>query len=727
MKKSILFILLAFFLNTSVYGTRYITDLLLIGGTWDEVCQEEKKFQQQGWETINKDLNEGCGESTDYIYLMAKYEESNGVNYGYVTDVLLYTSEPDIDLLEYKGTVYYLTPYFGGSHFRNKKGNLNSHTGDNSDNIYLFYTKTQKDNKALTSIYFNDTKSGAVGKNGNNNEGYDLNSGARGSYIYMHTTSAAATSASLSGSGSSLIDPILISSAAEWATLSSKINNCDYENSYHYVRLTSDIPNQSEKAAGKTAITNMVGDHVSTWIFFDGNDHTITVNINNVIKGTAPFARVDNSRFENLTIDGSVTSTEHHAAGLIGICEGTAIIQNCHISADVNSPTYAGGIVGHGGNLGHKLIMNKSYYDGTISGFNNYAGGLMGWCDDVELLIADCLFKGSFQPGRTGQYHPIACKHAPSNVTVTAGDAYYLETVSLMNIGSNAIPGLKATRVSPSMIPGAVNQQFNAPDGNTYYSAYCAHDDILKQLVKDHPGEKVSLSFDFSVTQDLPKMICLPIKMSNIQNGTLYQLTGFRKETKDGTDVWTATFYDVTPDQDQIPYTEPGVPYLFMPDNTGTVTFYGDIDRVPQNVDEFEPLQMDAGNGWTLNGVYAGVSGNYINGYLYKEANASVTNKSTGELLYKLNIFIKIDRDNTIDAFHAYVSYCPQETDASIPSMVLIDLVDKNGNITVVGTVNTATGVITIDRWYSIDGTPLMEQPTEPGIYIHNGKKIAIQ
>ena len=231
----------------------------------------------------------------------------------------------------------------------------------------------------------------------------------------------------LSGSGSSLIDPILISSAAEWATLSSKINNCDYENSYHYVRLTSDIPNQSEKAAGKTAVTNMVGDHVSTWIFFDGNDHTITVNINNVIKGTAPFARVDNSRFENLTIDGSVTSTEHHAAGLIGICEGTAIIQNCHISADVNSPTYAGGIVGHGGNLGHKLIMNKSYYDGTISGFNNYAGGLMGWCDDVELLIADCLFKGSFQPGRTGQYHPIACKHAPSVIRSTHTEMPYAE------------------------------------------------------------------------------------------------------------------------------------------------------------------------------------------------------------------------------------------------------------------------------------------------------------
>lgn len=728
MKKSILFILLALIMTTSVHGTRYITDILLIGGNWDEVCQEEKKFQAQGWETINKDLNEGCGENSDYIYLMAKYEESNGVNYGYITDLYLWSSElvNGNELLRSGGTVYYLTPYFGGSHFRNKKGNLNSHTGDNSDNIYLFYTKTPKDNKALTSITFNDTKSGAVGKNGDNRQGYDLNCGARGSYIYMHTTSAPVISATLSGSGSSLVDPIIISSAAEWATFSTKTNNADYESSYLYVKLASDIPNEQEKAAGKIAVTNMVGDKIPAWIYFDGNNHKITVNINNVISGTAPFASTDQSRIENLTIDGSVTSTNNHAAGLIGLCYGSTIIQNCHISADVNTPTYAGGIVGHGGNNNYKLIINKCYYDGTISGFNNYAGGLLGWCDNVEILIADCLFKGSFQPGKTGQYHPIACKHAPSNVTVTVGKAYYLETVDLMNIGSNAIPGLQAIKVSPNSIPGVANSVYEAPDGNNYYFEYCAHADILKQLVKDYAGKKASLGFDYKVTKDFPELICLPIKMSHIENGTLYQLTGFRKETQNGKDIWTATFYDVTPDQDLIPFTEPGVPYLFMPDITGTVNFFGDIDRVPQDVNEFQPLQMDAGNGWKLYGVYSDVPGNTINGYTYFCANATVTNMKTGEVAYKYNIFIKAEKE-TIKAFDAYVSYYTEESGADIPSMVLIELIDKNGNSTAVGTINTETGEITIDRWYSIDGTPLMEQPTEPGIYIHNGKKIAIQ
>jgi hypothetical protein len=135
---------------------------------------------------------------------------------------------------------------------------------------------------------------------------------------------------------------------------------------------------------------------------------------------------------------------------------------------------------------------------------------------------------------------------------------------------------------------------------------------------------------------------------------------------------------------------------------------------------------MYAGNGWILNGVYSDVPGNTINGYTYFCANATVTNMNTGEVAYKYNLFIKGEKE-TIKAFGAYVSYYTEESGADIPSMVLIELIDKNGNSTAVGTINTETGEITIDRWYSIDGTPLMEQPTEPGIYIHNGKKIAIQ
>ena len=726
MRKSLLFILLVL-ITTTVQGARFITDILLIGGTWDEVCQEEKKFQQQGWETINKDLNEGCGAKSDYIYLMAKYEESNGVNYGFITDLYIYTSELDgYELIQSDGTVYSLTPYFGGSHFCNKKGNLNSHTGDSSDNIYLFYSKKpSSDNKALTSIYFNNTKSGALGKNGNKTSGYDLNSGAGGSYIYLHSTRETATAASLSGSGESQNDPIIISSAAQWATFASRMSDGDYEDKYHYVKLTSDIPNEQEKAAGKHDISYMVGHIFPAWINFDGNGHTITVNINNVIPGTALFANASATTIHDLTVKGNVKSTEHHAAGLIGCCSGSADIQNCHISANVESPTYAGGIVGHGGH--YKMVMVDSYYDGTISGFNNYAGGLMGWCDDVELLISDCLFKGTFQPGRSGKYHPIACKNGNSTVTVTVGNAYYLETVNLMDIGNNAIPGLKSTMVGPNMIPGVSNLVFNAPDGNTYYSEYGAYSDILTQLVADYAGKNKPLEITMKVTKGLPKLICLPVKMCSIENGTLYQLTGFRKEEKDGTDIWTATFHDVTPDEETIPFTEPGVPYLFMPDITGPVSFSGVIERVPSDVNEFKPLQLDAGNGWTLNGVYSDITGESVYGNLYVGANAKVSNNTTGELLYEMKIFVGVSPTSKINAFEGYVSYCPEDTDANIPGMVLIELVDKNGNVTAVGAINTDTGETTIDRWYRIDGTPLMEQPTEPGIYIHNGKKIAIK
>ena len=719
MKKFLLTILLAIITSTTLHATRYISDMLLIGGTWDEVCAVEKTFQQQGWETINKDLNNGCGEESDYIYLMVKYEESNkDINYGYVTDVLLYNGIPDEDIINYNGAYYTLTPYFGGSHFKYKKGNLNSNTGLKSDDVYLFYTKKPMTSKeTLTSIYFNGTKSGAIGKNGSKKEGYNINTGTKGAEIYMHVTAGTKTYTP-SGSGTEE-DPIIISSAAEWATFASKTSNGDYMERRQYVKLASDIPNESEKAAGNWAIDNMVGQTVPAWMYLDGDGHTMTVDIKNVIKGTAPICYAYNCRIENLTVKGDVTSTDYHAAGLIGLCEGTIIIDNCHVSADVESPTFAGGIVGHGGS--GTLLINKSYYDGTIWSFTKYAGGLMGWCDELELYIYSSLFKGSFEPGKDGLYHPIACKNDIKDVTIS-GQSYYLG-VDTMNIGKNSIPGLKSYKVSPEPIPNVKNKVFTAPDGNTYYYEYASS--TMEQVVKDFAGKKASMEFDVSVTKGFMKMICFPIKMSSAEHATLYKLDTFSMETVGQEQVWIATFNDVTPAQNQFLFSEPDMPYLLLSDTTGIISFTGEIDCVPSTVDGFQPIELDGGNGWTMKGVYSDTQESSINGYLYQCGKALKKNITTGtnELV---DILVDKEKNSSLSAFQAYISYNPENIGETAPSKVYLKLVDKNGKITAVGTLNTVTGEITIDRWFSLDGKPLTEEPTEPGFYIHNGKKVAI-
>ena len=173
-------------------ATTFVKDVMLIGGTKSETTTLKSQYQAQGWTVINSDLNSGA--SGDYIYLLYKGEENaNGVNCGYITGFYI-SNEGDVadDSHTVDGRTYHLSPYDGGDHFKEKKGDLNSNTGHGSANIHLYYTKDIfPDRRAVTGIVFNDTASGALGVNGGSTA-CDFNAGAGGDYIYMHVTTATA-------------------------------------------------------------------------------------------------------------------------------------------------------------------------------------------------------------------------------------------------------------------------------------------------------------------------------------------------------------------------------------------------------------------------------------------------------------------------------------------------------------------------------------------------------
>ena len=183
-------------LTTAASATTFIKDIKLIGGTRAETTELKNSLTSQGWTFIDYDLNKGCGEESDFIYLLYKAEENtDGVNWGYITDFYI-SNEGDVadDSHTLDGRTYYLTDYDGGDHFKEKKGDLNSNTGHGSANIHLYYTKALfPDYRAVTSITFNDISDGAVVWNGNGNPA-DLNSGcgSGSAYIYMHIATATA-------------------------------------------------------------------------------------------------------------------------------------------------------------------------------------------------------------------------------------------------------------------------------------------------------------------------------------------------------------------------------------------------------------------------------------------------------------------------------------------------------------------------------------------------------
>ncbi len=170
--------------------TYFVKDVMLIGGSETEVNDLKMSYRKQGWKSYDYDLNKGCGSSSDWIYLLYKDEYNPSLeNIGYITDFYLWTQNSSAtETRTYDGRTYHLVPYDGGDHFKNVKGDLNSHAG--GSDIHLYYTKEGFiDRRSVDNIYFNSTKNGALGSGGGTS-GYDLNSGAGGDYIYMHFTTS---------------------------------------------------------------------------------------------------------------------------------------------------------------------------------------------------------------------------------------------------------------------------------------------------------------------------------------------------------------------------------------------------------------------------------------------------------------------------------------------------------------------------------------------------------
>lgn len=190
-------LLLAITTFTGAWPRQFITDVVLIGGTKSEVDNLKAAYQSKGWTVIDKDLNDGCGSASDYIYLLYKTADNfeNSPNLTFITGFYLTNESGHLSEDRMINDLpYHLVPYDGGSHFKSVQGNLNSNCIPTSSDIHLYYTTAGLDNKtAIYEISFNSNEWGTdvVGKNGDNAKGYDLNAGCGklSDYIFMHCKS----------------------------------------------------------------------------------------------------------------------------------------------------------------------------------------------------------------------------------------------------------------------------------------------------------------------------------------------------------------------------------------------------------------------------------------------------------------------------------------------------------------------------------------------------------
>ena len=179
---------------------------------------------------------------------------------------------------------------------------------------------------------------------------------------------------------------IAISSAADWATFVNMVK--ERQGKYNVnAWLMADI-----------SITTPVGESAAPYRgVFEGNGHTLTVNINKNEECVAPFRYAGNATIRNLHTAGSVTTNNKFAAGLVSRVSDNyqLLIEGCHVSVDINSSVngYAvnGGIVANGNN-GSTITIRNCKFDGKLRGANCYANcGIVGYTTG-QVVIENTLF-----------------------------------------------------------------------------------------------------------------------------------------------------------------------------------------------------------------------------------------------------------------------------------------------------------------------------------------------
>ena len=138
---------------------------------------------------------------------------------------------------------------------------------------------------------------------------------------------------------------LVISTKAQWDTFAANVGNYDGK----YVQLSANI------GTANAPITTMTTTDTSFKGIFDGNGHTLTVNLTNSGGNVAPFYYLYGGTIMNLTVSGGVTTAGSFNAGLVARTHGGInYIQNCIIHTNV--------AVGDCKNSWRNKLYSKLYY-----------------------------------------------------------------------------------------------------------------------------------------------------------------------------------------------------------------------------------------------------------------------------------------------------------------------------------------------------------------------------
>lgn len=481
----------------------------------------------------------------------------------------------------------------------------------------------------------------------------------------------------------------------------------------------------------------------------------------------------------NCLVSASVSSAEY-MGGLIGHSWNAKVtIEGCAYTGTLTATetNYTGGFIGWGGDNGNCTFnLTNNIFAGTYSGNGKFhpVGVLNGSSantrtvtntyyttgpvnmtdDDTNSLVKDLVDKGklaySILAGNDVTISNLGAATATHNVSgiiayshgIKYNGVYYAgsgDAVSLtLSHGSKtgytfnrytASSGSLSnpTTNSPTLTMPAENVTINAQwteNVATLNETANALDELTAMS-----GKQTKVTFTRSgLTANSYSTMCLPFDFTAPSGCTFYAFTGVEWSTTN--DQWEATITE----QASATTLSAHTPYIFK--CTGTSATFTNNAVIAASSYDNALVEVGATSGtdqaWKFKGTYTPLSW----------ASADPTEPTYGFSTYVPNetiaagTFVRFVKGASLAPFRARLIYSGTDTHLNaprraganeLPVIIIVRIIGINGETTSIGTLDTRTGEVTTDGWYTLGGMKLKGQPNQQGIYIHNGRKEVIR
>ena len=196
----------------------------------------------------------------------------------------------------------------------------------------------------------------------------------------------------LQGKGTAT-EPYLISTADDLCAFRDEVNSgANKSTSTLCAKLVKSITlDEDWTPIGKA--TSAYSSYVAYGGTFDGDGHTISgLKIDSTAQCQALFGYVKGGTIKNLTVVGSVTSSDQYTAGIVAY-GNPVTVKNCtnNVSVTATKKGYAAGVVAYA--YANSEVMDCTN-NGAIIGCGDYVGGIVGAGSSIK-TISNCFNSGS--------------------------------------------------------------------------------------------------------------------------------------------------------------------------------------------------------------------------------------------------------------------------------------------------------------------------------------------